>query len=74
MCVYRGLYYCQQCGYAASKKAQELTKPCAARGPTAQRRVSDLKKGKLPSGHAHWPSDSIKVAIIELDISDEEAT
>ena len=72
LCVYRGLFYCLQCGYAASVKAQELVKPCTARGSRAQKRIGDLKRGKLPSGHMRWPSDSMKEAIIELDNRDED--
>ena len=59
LAVYKGLYFCMQCGYHASKKAQHLANPCmraSAKGHT-ERRLG-LLRGKLPSGLSHWPNDA----------------
>ena len=55
--LYRGLYFCGDCGYFASRHAQKLTQPCTERGQKALRRVLNLRAGKLPSGMQSWPND-----------------
>ena len=66
LCVFKGLYFCDRCGYNGSAKAQNLRGPCTARGEAAVRRVKLLRRGKLPSGLASWPNESAKRAIAEL--------
>ena len=58
LCVFMGLYFCTQCGYHASVKAQHLTKACTERGPAAAKRANRIKRGKLPSGLTCWPNQS----------------
>ena len=58
LAVYRGLYFCTLCGYSASIKAQQLTKPCGRMSSQqAVERVLSLRQGKLPSGRKQWPND-----------------
>ena len=58
--IYRGLYFCTQCGYTASAKAQKLVSPCTERGQAAQKRAARLLKGVLPSGMTSWPSETTR--------------
>ena len=68
--VFRGLYFCQLCGYNASSKAQNLVKACDGPGPESKgiKRAIRIKQGKLPSGLRQWPNDAIpRSALICLD-------
>ena len=68
--VFRGLYFCQMCGYTASLKAQNLVKPCSGPGPEAEgiKRAIRIRQGKLPSGLTQWPNDAeARSSLIYLD-------
>ena len=58
LCVFRGLVYCNSCGYYAHKKMQHLAEPCSVspEDKAAVLRVLNFRRGKLPSGMADWPN------------------
>ena len=55
--LYKGLYFCKECGYNASAKAQKLRLQCTDRSHEAKMRVVRLLQGKLPSGLNGWPNE-----------------
>ena len=58
LAVFRGLFFCADCGYVASAKAQKLVGECTDRGPAAVRRVIRIRQGLLPSGMTQWPNEA----------------
>ena len=53
---YRGLIYCQACGYMANKMIRELSKPCTRVKTAHAERVLDcISKDRLPLGVQEWP-------------------
>ena len=56
--LYKGLYFCANCGYNASAKAQKLRVECGGMTTKAAKdRVMALLRGKLPSGMSRWPNE-----------------
>ena len=67
--VFRGLYYCNRCGYYASKAPTRLKLPCEGFGRTGRAVLARIHSGVLPPGLANWPDEEVGRAIAEhLDL------
>ena len=57
--IFKGLYFCNQCGYYGSRHLQKLAAPCLGmKDARTRNRVLKLLQGKLPSGLEAFPNDS----------------
>ena len=62
LAVFKGLYFCTDCGYTASSKAQKLVAGCGGATADGIQRVLRIRGGKLPSNLQEWPSDKKMVS------------
>ena len=56
--VYRGLFFCANCGRVASERPRLLLTPCPGFAlPSGQHCIVALRAGRRPWGVARWPSE-----------------
>ena len=58
LCVYRGLTFCNKCGFRAVVKYHNLAKPCVAPTACGLQTKHATKEGKLPPNLLSWPDAS----------------
>ena len=68
LCVHKGLFFCRECACYATKKLENLAKPCdptKGKGLDAANRkrsaAISLLQGKLPRGVAAFPNSAEKI-------------
>ena len=66
--VYRGVFYCANCGAYATVKARKLAVQCTIRTTAGQRNLTLLGSGELPVNLLQWPSAAAET--IELCCND----
>ena len=59
LAVFRGLYYCQHCGYYASSAPKRLKLPCVGFSKQGRATIARIRGGLLPSGLSCWPSEKV---------------
>ena len=59
LAVFRGLYYCQHCGYYASSAPKRLKLPCVGFSSQGRATIARIRGGLLPSGLSCWPCEKV---------------
>ena len=68
---YKGLWFCDCCGYFATHLPRWLVAPCAPRTITGQSTLRAIHKDQLPQGLPDWPSALVPVHnMVELEHDD----
>ena len=62
--LFKGVFYCANCGAYATVKARKLAEQCTIRTSAGQRNLTLLGSGELPVNLSQWPAST--AATIEL--------